>query len=530
MPRGASPIYTIILPTGSQLAHAAKAWVLTCGPWWASSATIHAVAIYGAILVLGPPAEVATVGVAPKFETEIKDKSDEPDEPTIDHFAVGETPVEPPDLSTDTLRLVEPPEMVQEEQINTTPDEAFEESGGGLLAPNNGGIGSLAGLQTTGPGARLANVKGSVTLAATGLDNELGSGGKGAGFKMRGKGVRKAMVGGYGGTKASERAVGAALNWFSRHQNPDGGWSLDRYTRSCQDGSCSGAGTLTSDNAATAFALLPFLGAGQTHVSRGPYRRAIENGLTLIVRSQKTDGDLRGSGGNMYVHGLATLAICEAYGMTGDKQLGGAAQRAVHFMERAQDQQGGGWRYLPGEAGDTSVVGWQVMALKSAILSGLTVNPRTVAGVRQYLSTTATGTHGGLFGYQKGAAATPTMTSVGLLCTQYLGARRNDPPVTEGVASLMAQLPDGNARNCYYWYYATMAMHNLPGPEWDLWNRRMRRILVDSQVRYGCAAGSWSPQGHAHCDPGGRIMVTSLSTLTLEVYYRYLPLYKSSNE
>jgi len=75
-------------------------------------------------------------------------------------------------------------------------------------------------------------------------------------------------------------------------------------------------------------------------------------------------------------------------------------------------------------------------------------------------------------------------------------------------------------------------MHNLPGPEWDAWNRNMRRILIETQVKEGCATGSWDPLKpvpDSHGDTGGRLMITSLSALTLEVYYRYLPLYKLDN-
>lgn len=528
MPRGLASIYTIVLPSGAQVFTAAKIWLVTCGPWWATSATVHAVAIYGTMWVMGPRPVPVVVGSAPTFETEIEQPI--VDEPTVDHFAVGETPIEPPDLSTDTLRLAEPPEVVQEEQINGSPDEAFEESGGGLDMPSAGAIGSMTGLKAVGPGARVPDAQGSAAMVPSGLDNEIGSGGKGKGFHGRGKGVRKAMVGGYGGTKASERAVGAALNWFARHQNADGSWALDRYTKGCQDGSCSGVGTLKSDNAATSLALLAYLGAGQTHKSKGPYRKAIFGGIASLLNSQKSDGDLRGPSGTMYVHALSTLVLCEAFGMSGDKQVGASAQRAIHFIERAQDPKGGGWRYQPGEPGDTSVAGWQMMALKSGVMANLAVNPQTIAGLDTFLKSVASGNNKGLFAYQAGTPPSPTMTSVGMLCTQYLGAQRNDPRLTEGVGNLLANLPDGNVRNSYYWYYGTLAMHNLPGPEWDLWNRRMRRILIDSQVRYGCAAGSWSPQGHSHCDPGGRILVTSLCTLTLEVYYRYLPLYKLANE
>jgi hypothetical protein len=124
------------------------------------------------------------------------------------------------------------------------------------------------------------------------------------------------------------------------------------------------------------------------------------------------------------------------------------------------------------------------------------------------------------------------MTAVGLLCTQYLGAKRDDPTIQEGMTYLMGHLPKPEARNCYYWYYATQVMHNLPGPEWDVWNRQMRHALIESQVKEGCAAVSWDPvkpMPDPWHEQGGRIMVTSLCCLTLEVYYRYLPLYKLDN-
>ena len=84
-------------------------------------------------------------------------------------------------------------------------------------------------------------------------------------------------------------------------------------------------------------------------------------------------------------------------------------------------------------------------------------------------------------------------------------------------------------RDVYYWYYASQVMHNQPGPDWDTWKRKMRRALIESQDREGCAAGSWDPYRPATDRwgvQGGRLMMTSLATLTLEVPFRYLPLYK----
>ncbi len=370
-------------------------------------------------------------------------------------------------------------------------------------------------------------------LAASGSGRGPGSGGDGNGFGARGdKDARRAMVGGYGGTKASERAVAAALNWFARHQNPDGSWGLAGFSNMCKGDACRGPGaSKNADTAATAMALLPFLAAGQTHFTKGPYRATVQNGLNWLIRTQKQNGDLR-NGSNMYTHGLCAITLCEAYGLTKDSRVRLAAEGAIRFIEAGQIPATGGWHYSPFPTptlGDTSVVGWQIMAIKSAQMAGLEVSPAAIEGAHKWLGLVAKGKSKGLFSYNMETPATPTMSSVGLLCTQYLGAKRDDPAIQEGLAYLMARLPSIDQRNAYYWYYGTQVMHNVPGPEWDVWNRQMRRVLIETQVKEGCAAGSWDPyepKPDQWGEQGGRIMVTSLCCLTLEVYYRYLPLYK----
>jgi hypothetical protein len=110
---------------------------------------------------------------------------------------------------------------------------------------------------------------------------------------------------------------------------------------------------------------------------------------------------------------------------------------------------------------------------------------------------------------------------------QYMGAPRTDAGINEGVEYLMKNLPEKDGkRDIYYWYYGTQVLHNMPGDDWEKWNRKMRRVLVETQERGGCKEGSWDPETDEWGDAGGRLFVTSLSCLTLEVYYRYLPLYK----
>jgi hypothetical protein len=510
---------SISIPSPTQIVQDIQDWVKTQGVWWATSVTAHAVGI-SALLLLGTYA-AEIIDEAPKFEavqTEI------PDPEPIEHFEVGETPYDPTELDTDSLSLTEAPEpMAVEEQINTTEADPFEEAGGGMAATENAiSLGGLGGfdVKAVGPGAKVRGAGGVGVGVGTGTN--AGSGGAGSGFGGRGSGVRKAMLGAYGGTKGSERAVAAALNWFARHQNPDGSWTLANHTRMCKDGTCAGVGSKAHDGAGTPFALLAFLGAGQTHKSKGPYKNTIFRGLYHLASQQKNDGSLL-LGSNLYTHGLATIVLTEAYGMTGDKQIGAAAQQAINYIVMAQDPAGGGWRYTPKQPGDTSAVGWQVMALKSGIMSGLSVPSDTMANAAKFLNAVGDGSGG--FGYTDKGRGLAT-SAVGLLCVQYMGAPKNSPIIEGGVKYLMANTPDKHKDNCYYYYYATQVMHHIPGSEWDVWNRIMRKQLIDTQVKEGCAAGSWNPSAGGHGDSGGRIMSTALNCLTLEVYYRHLPLYQ----
>ncbi len=312
------------------------------------------------------------------------------------------------------------------------------------------------------------------------------------------------------------------------------------YKARCKDGTCSGPGRVGDRlTAATALGLLPFLAAGQTHKSKGPYRERIAAGIRFLTSHQKSDGDLRiGMGAQMYDHGLAAITLCECYGMSNDPALRPHAQAALNFIVDAQDRKGGGWRYEPREQGDTSVVGWQLMALKSGQMAYLPVDPAVFERAKEFLkSVSFGGQYGGRFTYMPGGrmsinGSDRATTAIALLCEQYMHMPRTNPVMIEGTAYLMQNLPDVEEHNLYYWYYATQAMHNQPGKDWDTWNRKMRRLLIDTQSKEGCATGSWNCTNGKDiwAEHGGRLMMTSLAALTLEVYYRYLPLYKLDKE
>jgi hypothetical protein len=192
----------------------------------------------------------------------------------------------------------------------------------------------------------------------------------------------------------------------------------------------------------------------------------------------------------------------------------------------AQDPVGGGWRYFPKMPGDTSVVGWQLMALKSAHMANLNVPPQTIRGAVNFLNTVQVDS-GSAYGYVDPGRGLAT-TAIGLLCRMYLGWRHDDPALERGIEFLSQQGP--SPTNMYYNYYATQAMIQYGGEPWEQWNKKMKPQLVNSQSRNGHETGSWyfDERGHV-TEKGGRLYCTSMACMTLEVYYRYLPIYKQES-
>ena len=344
---------------------------------------------------------------------------------------------------------------------------------------------------------------------------------------------RGRMVAKHGGTAGSERAVALALQWFAAHQRADGSWSLDHRDGPCK-GRCSQAGAMQKCfTGGTALALLPFLGAGQTHL-HGKYQQQVEAGLKYLIRVQgRSNGSLVSGGGSLYSHGLAAIALCEAYAMTDDPHLQRPAQAALRYIAHAQDPSGGGWRYFPRQPGDTSVVGWQLMALKSGHMGKLAVPANTVRGVSKFLDAVQAEA-GAVYGYTQPANNNPSMAAVGLLCRMYLGWAKGHPALQRGVQRISAHGPSSSEEHTrfhmYYNFYATQLLRHYGGPQWEAWNSALREMLIERQSKVGHEAGSWSVPGwgtsRAHdTENGGRLYYTSLATMILEVYYRHMPIY-----
>jgi hypothetical protein len=513
-------------------------WLESTGCWaWLSSAAVHATVLIALSLAILSTPRQEPLRIGGEFD------------------AVPTT-----DMPAELSDIPAPP-------VSEAPSLGPFEQGSeiSLPGPRTGAIGSPTGTSSTpaiGHGTPapsgididpLAPVGKGALSSAVGfesLTNPLAS--RGGGLEGRKLENRRGLALSGGGSVQSEAAVEAALVWLAEHQYPDGGWRFDFTDCPNCHGYCRNPGKHSSTTAATGLALLSFLGAGYTHQD-GKYEDVVSRGLYYLqqrmtisshggdLRDKKAAPEMTAAAGqllrvidvtaahrdSMYSHGIASLAIVEAYAMTKDKGLREPAEQAVKFIIDAQYEDGG-WRYDPGfEAptrGDMTVSGWQITVLKSATLAGIDVPYEVWMKIRDFLDHIQDD-GGSEYMYLPGEHGTPATTAIGLLCRMVCGWPKDHPALQRGVAKLGAQTPQ--KMNMYYNFYASQVLHHVGGSNWVRWNPKVRDYLVKSQGKDGHEAGSWYFD-EAHAAVGGRLYTTAMGALTLEVYYRHMPLYQEA--
>ena len=387
-----------------------------------------------------------------------------------------------------------------------------------------------------------------------------GAGGGGAGmFGNRNGGGRKNSVRIGGGSKGSENAVESSLRWFKRHQSANGSWETDTYYQNCTEGAkCEPGGDprlhgSDCNVAMTGYALLCFLGAGYDHKTTNKYRSTVRKGLDWLLSVQKADGYL---GNRNYEHPIAVMAMSEAYAMTADPELRAPTQKGIDQILAHQNMQkvagpegyvgGLGWDYKqPDDRNDSSVTGWNIMALKSGLAGGLNIR-KGMEGAKRWLEGHWKASNETVLGSNKSwkditaydmsrfaycwhheshkLEGEVGRESIGLACAVFLGHLTGDV-MTESLANtvMAKQLPRAMPANTYYMYYNTLAIFQMGGDRWTTWNGVVRDLLVNSQKKTtDCFDGSWdwtkNDFGGAET---GRVLTTAYNTLSLEVYYRY---------
>lgn len=405
-------------------------------------------------------------------------------------------------------------------------------AGGG----GTGGLGfdDLIGFQGNGQ-AGVGGGWGGGKGSGSGIDIGAGQGS----FGQRNAGGRKLMIKRFGGSLETEGAVERGLAWLAKRQRSDGSWSGQESTRNY---------TSQGDAAITGLATLAFLGAGHNE-NTGKYKDQVRRAVGWLIRSQHNDKNFKGRWSDCnYTQGIATMALAEAAGMSGNPAVKNAAQIAVDGIDAAQIRVGNSsereaWDYTPGgNTDDSSIMAWNVMALKSARIGGLRVDSACFQGALNWIDAAQdcgkirpTDTapfstwKGGHMSYRgvcgnvpKGRGSVAIMAAAAL-CRMVIGAGHPDQAGVLGPCNvLLAQcVPTQYPIDLYFGYYATLLMFQKGGEHWSVWNQAIKKVLINGQARVGSEEGSWAPFGHC----SSRVMSTALGVMCLEVYYRYLPLY-----
>lgn len=343
------------------------------------------------------------------------------------------------------------------------------------------------------------------------------------------------------------KCIDLGLSYLRKRQEKDGSWSVntgDLHIAKNRDESTHFAGFRIG---LTSLCLLPFLGEGipwwDESGGADPNKGAMVRALACIVKSQ----DKNGRFGNvdeskfreyMYQHALATQALSEAAGLSGDVYLADAAQKAVDLIESVQGENGG-WSYRSkaGDREDTSVTAWQVQALLAAREAGLKVNEEVLKKALGFFRMATEEKTGRVEYWLSHREPNPrqSLYGVGLLMRQWLG-EDNGTSVHALMAKAIAEKPpvfvkgwgtgwtEGRREddiqrresfNPYTWYFATYALFNRQDENWEAWNSAMAEALPNLQD----GDGAWHASD-VYSAKAGAPYATALCLLCLQVYYR----------
>ncbi len=302
----------------------------------------------------------------------------------------------------------------------------------------------------------------------------------------------------------TKKAVEKALAWLKDQQQRDGSWG---------------------NTAITSFALLAFMANG--HVpNQGIYGETVHKAVRYLLAcvrdnpNRKDDGYLVGDrGGNMYCHGMATLALSQVYGMTGDKDVREVLKKATDLIIRTQSREGG-WRYDPSpDAGaDISVTIMQVMALRGSKDGGLQVPDKTLEDALKYIRRCRDDRSGG-YRYQPYSSGPGYARSAAGVCVLQLCGKYDAEEIKGGVEYL-ERVADDHQHYWYGHYYACHALHQVGGKKWEDYYDRMKTTLLSRQR----ASGEWYDARREAAY--GPVYQTAIAVLILSVPSHYLPIYQ----
>ena len=300
--------------------------------------------------------------------------------------------------------------------------------------------------------------------------------------------------------RKTEAAIQRGLAYLKQIQGTDGRWNGDD----------------ANWTAYNAFAMIGFMLNGHFPNKKQPYGETMTKSLDALLKESESQGGGY-MGTNMYAHGLATVALSEAWGQTDkDEQVQAALKGAVKIILRSQNE-AGGWRYNPQPGGaDVSVTAMQVVALAAARQAGIFVPDDTITRAVRYVNMCHHEASGGAT-YQAGFGVPGfARTGAATLSLMMLG-KHEAREVKEGVRYLQREGAAGAMRQTdhymYGHYYAAMVMYQAGDQEFKKWYPQIRDILLKRQQKSGNFGGRGAYD-------------TAISLIILSIPYGYVPAYQ----
>ncbi|MBX3475178.1 MAG: hypothetical protein KF754_12400 [Planctomycetes bacterium] len=361
-----------------------------------------------------------------------------------------------------------------------------------------------------------------------------------------------------GGSAETEDAVEMGLAWLAGVQDSDGRWDSDGYmghylpNASALQKGAEGMGLGRNDIGVTGLCLMAFTGAGYVHTG-GRFAQTVRQAKDYLLANQRIeDGgfglERDGNRPDMYGHVLATLGLCDLYLQSGDQKLRTPLKRALTYLLEMQGP-GGGWDYAqrwPGaqanfkrtDRNDLSISGWAIMALVAAREAGFDVPRENLQRVKSMLAQATMNDGDGVYANTgvRADARGLAMLAVSNVSRRLMGESADSGIQQRQRERLARNAPDWHkagdllGSNEYAWYYGSLSMllgRDTSGGDnrWREWNAALKRALIDNQCKSGPRKGSFDPVGHWARNGGGRLYMTALCVLNLEIYYRYEPEY-----
>lgn len=251
-----------------------------------------------------------------------------------------------------------------------------------------------------------------------------------------------------------------------------------------------------SDVELTGLALLCFMSAGYSHLSRDQYAdylveptaslrigEVVKKGIHWLIARQDEHGIFDPK--NPSANAVAALALNEAYGMTASAFLKEPAQRAVDAVAKDRSD-------------DVRFLAWKGILLHSADVNELRIGRADFTKLQELLV---------------GKSGSLACSSVLLL--NLASTKKRDNALWE---NLQASSRDPAPEELLLVSLGVFNWGGPSSPEWKAWGDATKRELLPTLKTgsSGCRKGSWDERTYS-----GRLRSTALNSLTLMLYYRY---------